>query len=504
MPLAALGDQEHRQKIEPRISRLVVIRSTLWRLGDGIGSEVFSFIFFLALGRLLAPDAFGIVAIAGAFIQACQVMFRGGFGTAVLQKAELRSEHLTAAVWGNFGLSIICSLIVVGIIWPLSISQGKGELLPVLAALTPVLLVSSVSWIYQAHFRRLLRYDLTALSTSVSIVVGGVAGVALAHRGFGVWSLVGQQIFGALAGLATLVLSTTWRPGMIFSPRHLRDLAGFASKTSAADVLDFFRRMDAVILGFFLSAHAIGLYSVAARLTTTVATVSLYITYDLTMAFLPRFPARTQEFREAAYRTMQFTLLFSLPAFIGVALLADGAIALLFGPLWVGSVRPFQVMCIFSVVHAFTLTGRQILNAAGCAGVGLGIAAVNTALYLVAVLLAAPAGPTAAAAAGGLASILCLPLVSLALHRKLGLQFRRMVSDQVPTFAATLVMAGSVALAGRMDSLTAVAVSPLAVLLVKAGLGAVVFIAALRLIAPNFFKSLLGWSELRARGKSGQ
>ena len=154
--------------------------------------------------------------------------------------------------------------------------------------------------------------------------------------------------------------------------------------------------------------------------------------------------------------------------------------------------------------HAFTLTGRQILNAAGCAGVGLGIAAVNTALYLVAVLLAAPAGPTAAAAAGGLASILCLPLVSLALHRKLGLQFRRMVSDQVPTFAATLVMAGSVALAGRMDSLTAVAVSPLAVLLVKAGLGAVVFIAALRLIAPNFFKSLLGWSELRARGKSGQ
>lgn len=40
--------------------------------------EVFTF--FMAFGRLLTPYVFGVVAIAGAFIQACQ-LFRGGFGT---------------------------------------------------------------------------------------------------------------------------------------------------------------------------------------------------------------------------------------------------------------------------------------------------------------------------------------------------------------------------------------------------------------------------------------
>jgi hypothetical protein len=76
--MAALGNQKPGQKIEPRIGRLAVIPSTLWQLGDGIGQEFFTF--FMALGRLLAPYVFGVVAIAGSFIQACQ-LFRGGFGT---------------------------------------------------------------------------------------------------------------------------------------------------------------------------------------------------------------------------------------------------------------------------------------------------------------------------------------------------------------------------------------------------------------------------------------
>jgi hypothetical protein len=76
--MAALGNQKPGQKIEPRIGRLAVIPSTLWQLGDGIGQEFFTF--FMALGRLLAPYVFGVVAIAGSFIQAGQ-LFRGGFGT---------------------------------------------------------------------------------------------------------------------------------------------------------------------------------------------------------------------------------------------------------------------------------------------------------------------------------------------------------------------------------------------------------------------------------------
>ena len=278
--------------------------------------------------------------------------------------------------------------------WPLSVSQGKAELLPVMMSLSPMLMLASMSWIYLANMKRLLRYEVTALDRVVSVVTGGVVGVSLAYCGAGVWSLVGQQVSGALAAFAILFLNTNWRPTRMVPWRHLRELVRFASNTSLAGLLDFLgRRIDIPILGFFLDVYSVGIYFVAARLSTTGAMISLYVAYDLAMAVLPRFDRRTQAFREAAYRTLQLTMLFTLPLFIFVALFADEMILLLFGPGWSGSVQPLRVMCMSSVVYAFTLIGRQVLNAAGCAGLSLVIAAVNAVVYAIAVLLAAASGP---------------------------------------------------------------------------------------------------------------
>ncbi len=481
--------------------RVLVVRAVLWRFADGIGIEVFSFAFFLALGRLLSPDAFGIVSIAGTFIMGCQVILSTGFGTAVMQKADLEPQHLMAALWANLGLGGVCALVVTALAWPLSVAQGKPELLPVMISLTPVLILSSVSCIYHARLRRLFRYDLSALSTSVSIVTGGVVGVSLAYNGAGVWSLVGQQVSATVATLAFLVLSTSWRPSVAISQRHMGDLVRFASKTSLAGFLDFLsRRIDALILGFFLSAHVVGTYFMAARLTTTVSMISLSVAYDLVIAVLPRFPPGTIALREAAHRALQFTMLFSVPAFVGMALLANDVILLLFGPSWHESVRPLQIMCVFSSSYAFTLIGRQVLNSAGCAGISLVIATVNAVLYVVAMLLAAPAGPVAAAAAGGIATSLCDPLVIIALRRKLGLRIRHMLSNQLPVWGATLLMAASVTLTDDTVWLATTGAGVFAVLIVKAAVGFAAFAVALRLLAPELYRAVLGWANPQVPG----
>jgi PST family polysaccharide transporter len=186
-----------------------------------------------------------------------------------------------------------------------------------------------------------LRYDICALSGLVSVFGGGLTGIVLALSGAGVWSLVGQQLAGACAALVLLVLCSSWRPSFDLSRRHLRDLTGFANRVAMSDVLDFVgRRMDAPILGFFLSAHAIGLYYVAARLTFTVGMLTYYIIYDLCLAMLSRLQMSAQALRKGATMTLRLTTLFSLPTSIGLALVADPLVSLLFGPDWIEGALP--------------------------------------------------------------------------------------------------------------------------------------------------------------------
>ena len=138
--------------------------------------------------------------------------------------------------------------------WPLAVLQGKAQLFSVLVALTPVLLLSSASWIYLAYLRRLLQYKLAALSSLLSVLVGGVVGVALAYGGGGVWSLVGQQVAGAFAAFVVLQLSVPWSPSLQPSLRHLRELTRFAATVVISDLLDFAgRRLNTEFLASSLA-----------------------------------------------------------------------------------------------------------------------------------------------------------------------------------------------------------------------------------------------------------
>ena len=104
-----------------------------------------------------------------------------------------------------------------------------------------------------------------------------------------------------------------------------------------------------------------------------------------------------------------------------MAVVAGNMVPLLLGPAWNGAVQPLQILCLSSIAYTFVLIGRQILNAAGCAGISLVITAINAGLYFVVMLIAAPRGLFAAAAAGGIASSLCVPIVVAALRWRLGL-----------------------------------------------------------------------------------
>jgi hypothetical protein len=117
----------------------------------------------------------------------------------------------------------------------------------------------------------------------------------------------------------------------------------------------------------------------------------------------------------------------------------------------------------------------------------LWLSGINTLLSLLALTLAAPLGMAAAALSGGLAYTLSLPVAIVFLNRTLGTGTRRLVRDQFAIWLAAAAMAIVVSGSARIPYLANIATHPLAMICLKAILGAATFIMSLRLTAPSLF-----------------
>src|SRR5687767_15619631 len=73
-------------------------KGIFWSVIQKWGRAAISILTFVVLSRLLAPEAFGLVALATVFTVFIELFLDQGFGAAIVQRAEIepRSEEHTS------------------------------------------------------------------------------------------------------------------------------------------------------------------------------------------------------------------------------------------------------------------------------------------------------------------------------------------------------------------------------------------------------------------------
>jgi O-antigen/teichoic acid export membrane protein len=226
--------------------------------------------------------------------------------------------------------------------------------------------------------------------------------------------------------------------------------------------------------------------------------LSYYSVQQIGLPVLSRLAHDPAAHRHAIGRTLRLVSLICLPTLIGLALIADIVIPMALGEKWLGSVRPFQTLCVFGVFYAIAHIIGQILLSAGLAGLFVRLSAINVVMFLTAVMLAAPFGTVAAAFAGGIANLLALPLYFLALKKKLGVNIRQCLMDQWSIWIAAgtmvvTVMSWSHVAEGQVGAEW--------LLLGSIFIGSMSFVTVLLMLSYEDVKEVCGsFSEIFARG----
>ncbi len=107
-------------------------KSVAWSALENLGTQAIYFVLFLLLARLLEPEVFGLVSLAGVFISFMMVFADQGLSDAIIQRQELEAEHLDTVFWTNLGIGVLLTLISIGAAEQVSLFFKQPQLIPIL------------------------------------------------------------------------------------------------------------------------------------------------------------------------------------------------------------------------------------------------------------------------------------------------------------------------------------------------------------------------------------
>jgi PST family polysaccharide transporter len=428
------------------VARDAADRASAWAVAETWGLQAIQLALFLLLARLLGPEAYGTLSLALTINVIGEALIsEGGWLEAIVHRPQLEPSHLDTAfhaLWVQ-GLAFAA---VAAVAAPLLASIfADPSLVPLVLALAVALPLRAVAIVPEALFTRRLDFRPLAIRSLIGTGAGGAAGIALALGGFGVWSLVVQQIVQTAVAGALVWRATDWRPHRWISRPHLADLLPFvATKTVERTTLAFDTLLPRLFIGYWLGPAVLGYYTVARKVCELLTQL---LTRPIARVALPSFAeaaGRPEQLRALADRVVPLTVAAVLPCFAGLALVAPELVPLAFGAAWQPAVTAVQVLALLGV----SLPAERIYGAL-LMGIGRPGAQLATTLISVAVLagLFAFFPPTSLAGAASLIvlrSYLLQPWVLYVAHRAARLDTWRPMLRAAPAVAGVAVMVGIV------------------------------------------------------------
>ena len=339
-------------------------------LGGRLLTTVANGLLMLLLARvLLTPDEYGLLFFVIAVIGVAGMITNLGLGHSAARYVSEYKETDAAKIPYILRLSLGVRLLLIGIV-ATTIVVGHTQLAALLATpeAAPVLLVGGIYLVFQSLnaynytiFQGFNQVELSAVLGVVNTVTRVGVVVGLTVLGFGVVGAMMGYLIGSL--LATTV-------GFVFLYRRfyrkydddggekgLRNrLLRYSiplTASASANVLD--KRIDTVLVGFFLTPLAVSHYVLSKQITEFVLVPAGSLGFSVSPTYGEQKATDTLEGAARIYAsTLRYVLLLYIPAAVGLILVPEPAVRLVLGADYASAAPVLELMAIYVVFQAIT------------------------------------------------------------------------------------------------------------------------------------------------------
>ncbi|NVE93335.1 lipopolysaccharide biosynthesis protein [Altererythrobacter lutimaris] len=320
-----------------------LVAGAAWMGGARIVNAAISFTSIILLARLLAPDDFGLFAIATAVSLLITMVSELSVSQALIHVEDLEDGHFDSAFTINIIRAALMSSTTALLAIPVAQFYDDMRLVEVLYIFAGIAfigaLISPKFILYQREldFRAMVALDMA------DKVVGLIVTVGIAWATGSYFALPIGILASQLARVILSYLFAPYRPRITLS--HWRELVHFSVwMTLGMWVQTINWRTDPMVLGLFVPSAAIGQFSMAERTSGIISREILHPVSHMLFPAFSRIRSDAARLRQAYVDAQGVLVTGILPMAVGLALLSDPVVRLLLSDKWLPAVPYIQIL----------------------------------------------------------------------------------------------------------------------------------------------------------------
>ncbi|MCA1338156.1 oligosaccharide flippase family protein [Pseudooceanicola marinus] len=392
-----MSEQNGTAPQQPPASLWKFARSgVFWSLIKSWGSRFLTFFISIILARLLSPEEFGIAQTSALVLSFVPLVAEFGFGASIIQRRNLKDYEANLPFFATLAVGLVLLLAVVTFAEPLQAwvrgsetSATTGNDLSLYISLAAgTVLVSLPTLFQEAFYKKHMKFKELALRQMVCHFLGGIAAVAAAFAGFGIWSFLIQIYIASVTSAIWLWRRPQWLPSTRIDVPAFTRMARFGLPIVGQRFNDFFgtRLIDVLIISQSGLA-AYGLYAVGSRLYLLMLQLLQRALYDVSLSVLSQVSHDRARIGGVYMKTIALSSHVMSPIFVMVAVLSPEIMLFLFGDKWLGIESIATPLLLLGAVQCVQHMNGAFLTARGKPSLVLVTGITKTVLTVAGLLL---------------------------------------------------------------------------------------------------------------------
>ncbi|MEN8154149.1 MAG: MOP flippase family protein [Acidobacteriota bacterium] len=419
-----------------------VISGLGWSSTSRIFQYIFNFIITIVLIRLIDPSEFGVFAMAVVLIGFASLFSEIGFNEALIQKKDITGVQLNSIFWLNLIIAFTITVILVLTAPLISIFYKENILKEIIVIISINFLILPFQSIQTVLLKKNLEFKKISIIEIITMLVSGFFALALAVLNFKIWALVAQSIVSSLTRVILIRKFSSWRVEFKFDLKSIKILFKFSSNLFGFKLFNYFaRNMDNILIGKYLGANSLGIYSKAYSIMLFPITKLGGIISQVLFPALSSIQSDLKRVKKIYLQITRGIAILTFPLIIGIITISDKLIPLLFGEKWIDIIPVLQILCIGGLAQSIGTTMGIIYTSQGRTDIMMKWGIFSGTVRVIAIIIGLRWGIIGVSSLYVLSGYLFLFYPGWKIVGKIiNMKFTEMMKNLFPAFLSSIIM----------------------------------------------------------------
>lgn len=342
------------------------VHGVIWTSIQRFLTIFIQFVSGIILARLLSPDDFGCIGMLSIFMLVASSFIDGGFGSALIQKRRPSQIDYSTIFYWNLFVSIFIYFVLYFSAPYIARYYNIELLTSVLRVQSIILIFNALSSIQINKLNKEFNFRKISIISLISIVISLTVTIVMAYQGYGVWSLVTQNLLMAIIPAIFYWVTCSWRPSWVFSIQAFKELFEFGFYVLLTHIINNIgTNVQGLLIGRVYPPAVMGYYSKA---NSTEKLASTSISQVIGQVSYPLY-AEMQNDKVHLILTLkkltQLVTYITFPLMFLLILLATPLFIFLYSEKWLPAVPYFQILCLSGLAICLHAINTQSIAAIG-------------------------------------------------------------------------------------------------------------------------------------------